>query len=45
MEAHTLGHNQACCDRLAHEIPKLKQKAVIMKLAHQSSYYTVGTIN
>lgn len=35
----------ACCDHLTHEIPKLKQKAVIMKLAHQSSHYTAGTLN
>lgn len=35
----------ACCDHLTHEIPKLKQKAVIMKLVHQSSYYTAGTLN
>lgn len=34
-----------CCDRLTREIPKLKQQAVIMKLAHQSSHYTAGTLN
>lgn len=35
----------ACCDLLMHEIPKLNQKAVIMKLAHQSSHYTAGIPN
>lgn len=32
----------ACCDHLIHEIPKLNQKAVIVKLAHQSSHYRLA---